>query len=311
MKIVAQMDEISSINIKTDSTFAILFEAQNRGHEIYYYVPKTLSFNENRVQANIHKIKLQNKIGAHVEIFEGKLEDVANYDIVLFRQDPPFDMNYITTTYLLEKIKDQTIIVNNPTEIRNCVEKIFVTDFPEFIPPTLITSDLEQIKKFKEKHKEIVIKPIYSCGGDGVFYLKEDDKNINVLTEIMGRLYKTPLIAQKFIKEASKGDKRVLMLNGEILGWVNRVSQSDDIRNNLHLGGASFKTVLTPREELICKKIGVELKKRGLIFVGIDLIGDFVTEINVTSPTCIKEINQVNNSKIEEKIVKYFEGLVN
>lgn len=305
------MDEISSINITTDSTFAILLEAQNRGHEIYYYTPKTLSLNENAVQANIHKIKIQNKIGDHFAILESKIENVADFDIVLVRQDPPFDMNYITSTYILDKIKDQTIIINNPTEIRNCAEKIFVTDFADFIPPTLITSDLEQIKQFKEKHKEIVIKPLYGCGGDGVFYSPENDKNINVIVDLTERLYKAPLIAQKFIKDVTKGDKRILLLNGEVLGMVNRVSKTNDIRNNLHLGGAAYKTSLSEREQLICEKIGAELKKRGLIFVGIDLIGEFVTEINVTSPTCIKEINEVTNSKIEVEVVKYFESLLN
>ncbi len=307
MKILAQMDEISSINIREDSTFAILLEAQNQGHEIYYYLPKTLSLSdEGCVKANVHTIKLQNKIGDHCKITASKLDDLTNYDVILVRQDPPFDMNYITSTYLLEKIQDQVKIINNPSEIRNCPEKIFVTNFAKFIPPTLITSDLNQVKEFREKHKEIIIKPLYGAGGDGVFYLKENDKNINVLTDVMNRFYKAPFIVQKFIKEVEKGDKRVLLLNGEVIGAVNRISKKDDIRSNFHAGGVAQKTTLNEREELICKEIGIELKKRRLIFVGIDIIGDFVTEINVTSPTGIHEINYLNNTKIEEKIIKLF-----
>ncbi len=310
MKIVAQMDEILSINIKEDSTFAILLEAQSQGHEIYYYLPETLSLEDNILKANVHKIKLQNKIDNHVNILESNFDNLTNYDLILVRQDPPFDMNYITSTYLLDKIKDQVTILNNPSEIRNCPEKIFVTDFQEFIPPTLITSNLEQIKDFRKKHGEIIIKPLYGAGGDGVFYLKENSTNINVLADVMRGFYKAPLIAQKFIKEVENGDKRILLLNGEVIGAVNRIAAKDDIRSNFHAGAKAHKTTLTKREELICQKIGKELKKRGLIFVGIDIIGDYITEINVTSPTGIKEINRLNNAKIETKIIQHFEKSV-
>ncbi len=307
MKIVVQMDDIFSIDITKDSTFAIILEAQERNHEIFYYLPETLSMQNNIIKANMHKIKLQKKIGKHVEILESKIDELINYDVILIRQDPPFDMNYITNSYILERIKDQILILNDPTQIRNCPEKIFVSDFPDFIPPTIITSDLEQIKKFRKEYKEIIIKPLYSCGGDGIFYLKENDQNINVLTQMMNSHYKSPLIAQKFIKEVKNGDKRVLLLNGEIIGAVNRKPQKEDIRSNLHVGGKAEKTELNPKEKKMCEIIGRELKKRGLIFVGIDLIGNYVTEINVTSPTGINEINELNDIKIEKKIIKYIE----
>lgn len=301
------MDEISTININKDSTFAILLEAQNRGHEIYYYLPQNLGLENGELKANIHKIKLQNKIGNHVNILESKFSNLTEFDLLLVRQDPPFNMNYLTNTYLLEKIKDKILILNNPTEIRNCPEKLLVTDFPDLTPPTLITSDLEQIKIFHEKHEEIIIKPLYGNGGDGIFYLKKDDKNIAVLTEVMAKFYQAPLVVQKFLPEVKNGDKRILLLDGEFLGAVSRVAKEDEIRSNFHAGGSAKKAVLTKREELICQKIGPKLKEKGLVFVGIDVIGDFVTEINVTSPTGIHEINQLNQSKIETKIIESFE----
>jgi glutathione synthase len=311
MKIIAQMDEISSINIKTDSTFAILLEAQNQGHEIFYYLPENLTYDCKNVKATIHKIKLQNKIGEHYEILTTSNENLTNFDIILIRQDPPFDINYITSTYLLEIIKDKVLIINNPSEIRNCPEKIFVTNFKEFIPPTIISSNIEEIKKFKEKHKDIIIKPLYGAGGEGVFYLQENDLNLNVITESALKLYKAPIIAQKFIKEVKNGDKRILLLNGEFLGAVTRVSGKEDIRSNFHAGGAARKSILSERDKEICQKIAPELKKRGLFFVGIDVIGDYLTEINVTSPTGIQEINHLNNCKIEREIIKFFENILN
>ena len=307
MKIIAQMDEISAIDITKDSTFAILLEAQNLGHEIYYYLPQTLSLEENTLKANIHKIKLQNKIGDHVDILETNFVDITNYDILLVRQDPPFDMNYITSTYLLEKVKDKIKIINDPSEIRNCPEKIFVTDFVNFIPPTLISADLNSIKNFKNKYEEIILKPLYGCGGEGINFLGKNDKNIDEIVKLMLEEYKTPIVIQKFIKEVKNGDKRILLLNGEFLGAVNRVAKEGEVASNFHVGGTAHKTTLTKREEQICQKIGPELKKRGLIFVGIDVIGDYVTEINVTSPTGIQEINRLENSKIETEIIKFFE----
>jgi glutathione synthase len=309
MKLVAQMDDILSIDITRDSTFAILLEAQNRGHEIFYYLPESLGLQDNAVKANVHKIKLQNKIGKHVQIIESNLVDLTSHDVILVRQDPPFDMNYITSTYLLESIKDQVKIINDPSEIRNCPEKIFVTNFLEFTPPTLITSDFDQIKEFRNKYKEIIIKPLYGSGGEGIFYLKEDDKNINSLVEVLNSLYKSPLVIQKFLKEVESGDKRILLLNGEVIGAVNRVCAKGDFRSNFHVGGGAQKTELNDREKLICLKLGTELKKRGLLFVGIDVIGDYVTEINVTSPTGIQEINELSGIRIDSKILDFLEQL--
>ncbi len=262
----------------------------------------------NIIKANIYKIKLQKKINDHVQILESKIDELVNYDALLVRQDPPFDMNYITNSYILERIKNKILILNDPVQIRNCPEKIFVNDFADFTPPTIITSDLDQIKEFQEKYQEIIIKPLYSCGGDGVFYLKENDQNINVLVETMINYYKAPLIAQKFIKDVKNGDKRVLLLNGEILGVVNRKPQGNDIRSNFHAGGVAQKAKLNKKELEICKIVGQELRNRGLIFVGIDLIGNYITEINVTSPTGINEINHLNNSKIEDQIIQFIEN---
>lgn len=301
------MDEISTINITKDSTFAILLEAQNRGHEIFYYLPENLGLEANILKANIHKIKLQNKIGNHVEILASKFDDLTNYDLLLVRQDPPINLNYLTNTYLLEKIKDQILILNDPTEIRNCPEKIFVTDFSDLTPPTLITSNFEQIKNFHHKHGNIIIKPLYGNGGDSVFYLHESDKNLIVLADLMKRFYQAPMIAQKFLPQVKDGDKRILLLDGEVIGAVSRIASANEIRSNFHAGGTAKKAELTKREEFICKRIGPELKKRGLTFVGIDVIGDYLTEINVTSPTGIHEINHLNGTKIETQILECFE----
>jgi len=310
MKIISQMDEISSININTDSTFAILLEAQNRNHEIYYYHPRDLYLESGKVSAYVHKIKLQNKIGDHFKILESKNFDLSKADIILFRQDPPFDIHYISSTYILEKIKDQVLIINNPTEIRNCPEKIFVTDFAKFTPPTIITSNLQQFINFKEKFGDVIIKPLYGGGGEGILHLKPEDKNLPVIFDMMINLYKAPFIAQKYLPEVKNGDKRILLLNGDQIGAVSRIAKEGETRSNFHAGGSAAKTTLTSREKEICKTIGPELKKRGLIFVGIDVIGDYLIEINVTSPTGIHEINRMNKSKIEKLILDYISKLL-
>jgi glutathione synthase len=310
MKIISQMDEISSININTDSTFAILLEAQNRGHEIYYYHPKDLALEENKVSAYVHKIKLQNKSGDHFQILTSQFLDLSKADIILFRQDPPFDIHYISSTYILEKIKDQVLIINNPTEIRNCPEKIFVTDFAEFTPPTIITSNLQQVINFKEKFGDVIVKPLYGGGGEGILYLKAEDKNINVVFEMMMGLYKAPFIVQKYLPEIKKGDKRILLLDGNPIGAVSRIAKKDEIRSNFHAGGSAAKAMLTAREKEICKVVGAQLKKKGLIFVGIDMIGDYLIEINVTSPTGIHEINRMDKTRVEKLVVDFLEGKV-
>ena len=312
MKIAAQMDDISSINIKTDSTFAILLEAQNRGHEIFYYLPSTLSFDSqtNVLKGLVKKIKLKKEIKNHFEILEEKSENLTNFDVILVRQDPPFDMNYITSTYLLEKIKNKVLILNNPSEIRNCPEKLFVTEFADLTPPTLITSNLEEIKEFQQKNRDIILKPLYACGGEGIVLIKEKDVNLSSIFSLLIKTYQTPLIAQKFLPEIAQGDKRIILVNGKAVGGISRIAKEGDVRSNLHIGGRAEKLILSKRDAEICDKISPELKKRGLFLVGIDVIGDYLTEINVTSPTCIPELNEINNIKAEAIVMDEIENSI-
>ena len=312
MKIAAQMDDISSINIKTDSTFAILLEAQNRGHEIFYYLPSTLSFDSqtNVLKGLVKKIKLKKEIKNHFEILEEKSENLTNFDVILVRQDPPFDMNYITSTYLLEKIKNKVLILNNPSEIRNCPEKLFVTEFADLTPPTLITSNLEEIKEFQQKNRDIILKPLYACGGEGIVLIKEKDVNLSSIFSLLIKTYQTPLIAQKFLPEIAQGDKRIILVNGKAVGGISRIAKEGDVRSNLHIGGRAEKLILSKRDAEICDKISPELKKRGLFLVGIDVIGDYLTEINVTSPTCIPELNELNNIKAEAIVMDEIENSI-
>ena len=305
MKIVAQMNDIFSINIKTDTTFLMLQEAQNRGHEIFYYTPQTMFFDvkKQKIFAQISKIKLNNSSN-FCEILEKKYQNLVDFDIILVRQDPPFDMNYLTTTYFLEKIKDLVLIINEPSNIRNCPEKLFVTNFPNLTPPTIISANLESIKEFHNEHKKIIIKPLYSFGADGVILIDESAQNLSSNFEMMQKLYKTPLIAQKFLKEIENGDKRIFLLDGEPIGAVARIAQKGEVRSNLHIGGSAQKTELSARDLEICREISPHLKKLNLLLVGIDVIGDYLTEINVTSPTCIAEINELNNQKLQSKILE-------
>ena len=308
MKIVAQMDDIFSINIKTDTTFLMLQEAQSRGYEIFYYTPQSMFFDvkKQKIFAQISKIKLNNSSN-FCEILEKKYQNLTDFDVILVRQDPPFDMNYLTTTYFLEKIKDLVLIVNDPSNIRNCPEKLFVTNFPNLTPPTIISSNLEIIKEFHKEHKKIILKPLYSFGADGVILIDESSQNLASNFEMMQKLYKTPLIAQKFLAEISSGDKRIFLLDGEPIGAVSRVAQKGEIRSNLHIGGSAQKAQLTNRDLEICREISPHLKKLNLLLVGIDVIGDYLTEINVTSPTCIPEINELNNQKLQTKILEAIE----
>ena len=308
MKIVAQMDDIFSINIKTDTTLLMLQEAQSRGYEIFYYTPQSMFFDvkKQKIFAQISKIKLNNSSN-FCEILEKKYQNLTDFDVILVRQDPPFDMNYLTTTYFLEKIKDLVLIVNDPSNIRNCPEKLFVTNFPNLTPPTIISSNLEIIKEFHKEHKKIILKPLYSFGADGVILIDESSQNLASNFEMMQKLYKTPLIAQKFLAEISDGDKRIFLLDGEPIGAVARVAQKGEIRSNLHIGGSAQKAQLTNRDLEICQEISPHLKKLNLLLVGIDVIGDYLTEINVTSPTCIPEINELNNQKLQTKILEAIE----
>jgi glutathione synthase len=312
MKLVAQMDEILSIDITTDSTFAILLEAQNRGHEIFYYLPSDLNFDftTQKLSAAVKKIHLKNQRGNHCKILETKEEDLAKFDVILVRQDPPFDMNYITSTYLLERIKNQVLILNNPTEIRNCPEKIFITEFPDLITPTLIASNVKMAEEFRNQHQDIILKPLYSCGGDGVVLLKKDDANLNSIFATLLKTYMAPLVIQKFLPEIKNGDRRIILVNGEAVGGMARMAKKGEIRSNLHIGGYAEKMIFSKREREICARIGPELKKRGLFFVGIDVIGNYLTEINVTSPTGIPQMNQLDKIRVEEIILQEIEALI-
>jgi glutathione synthase len=311
MKIVAQMDEISSINIKTDSTFRILLEAQNKGHEVFYYTPNQLSFDvqSGAVKAAVKKLKLQDGNINFFAILENKECDLTEFDVVLVRQDPPFDMNYITTTYFLEKIKDRVLVLNDPTSIRDCSEKIFATDFPEICPPTLISYDVAQAKEFRKIHGDIVLKTIYSRGGEGVVLIKKDDLNLTSVFELLLKSYQAPVMIQKFLPDIKFGDKRIILVNGEAVGGIARIA-NNDIRSNLHVGGRAAKLELSKRDQEICEIIAPELKRRGLFFVGIDVIGDYLTEINVTSPTGIIELNALDGIKVEEIVIREIERMI-
>jgi glutathione synthase len=303
LAVAVQMDPIHAINIDADSTFVLMLEAQRRGHGLWYYTPKTLSLHGGRVIAKAQRVSdIRRKKGDHVEL--GLIEplDLSMMDVVLLRQDPPFDMAYITTTHLLERLHPRTLVVNDPAHVRNAPEKLFVTHFQELMPPTLITVDKDEILAFRKQHKDIVVKPLFGNGGSGVFHVKPDDENLGTILEVFTQMYREPIIAQRYIPEIRKGDKRIILVDGKAAGAVSRMPQEGEARANFHAGGAAKKTELTPREKMICEAIGPALQERGLVFVGIDVIGDYLTEINVTSPTGIQEINRLSGTKIESDI---------
>ncbi len=302
LKVAIQMDPIEAIDIRADTTFRIMLEAQARGHELFYYTPDQLSFREGSVIARGWPVSMQNQIGDHVEFGEKKDVNLADYDVVWLRQDPPFDMGYITTTHLLDMITPQTLVVNDPFWVRNYPEKLLVLNFPDLTPPTTIARDLDAIKEFKEKHKDIILKPLYGNGGAGVFRLDENDRNLSSLHELFTGISREPLIAQKFLPDVSNGDKRVILVDGEAVGAINRVPQAGETRSNMHVGGRPEKINLSDRDLEICAKIGPLLKEKGQIFVGIDVIGDYLTEINVTSPTGIQELERFDGTNVAELI---------
>jgi glutathione synthase len=293
------MDPIESVNINGDSTFVLALEAQKRGHKLLHYLPKHLSFREGRVLAKARALQLRREPGNHYTLGQFETADLSKADVVLMRQDPPFDMAYISATHILEHIHPKTLVVNDPVSVRNAPEKLFVTHFPGVMPPTLISSDAEEIKSFRAEHKDIIVKPLYGNGGAGVFHIRPDDENLNALLEMFTTMWREPIIVQRYVPEVRKGDKRIILVDGKPVGAVNRVPASGEARSNMHVGGRPEKTTLTKREQEICATIGPELKKRGLIFVGIDVIGDVLTEINVTSPTGIQEINRFDGGALE------------
>ena len=301
LKIAIQMDPLEKLNLKGDTTFILGLEAIKRGFEVFFYSPSNLIYKNNLVYANTKILNLDLKNDKEIFHYgEEKILSLSSFDVVLMRQDPPFDMSYITATHLLEKVVSQTLVLNNPFHVRNAPEKIFVTEFSKYMPDTLITRDINEIIKFKKKNKNIIIKPLYGNGGEGVFYIKENDSNFNVIVENFRKSNKEQFIVQSYIPEVKKGDKRIILIDGEIVGAINRIPAKNENRSNMHVGGKPIKTSLNKNDKLICKAIAPHLKAKGLFFVGIDVIGKYLTEINVTSPTGIREINRLNKTKIEK-----------
>ncbi|HEY7246957.1 MAG TPA: glutathione synthase [Xanthobacteraceae bacterium] len=290
LKVAVQMDPIERINIRGDSTFALLLEAQQRGHELAYYTPDRLALRGDEVFATAQPLAVRDKEGDHFKLGEPERLPLKRFDVVLLRQDPPFDLAYITTTHLLERIRATTLVVNEPAEVRNAPEKMFVMQFPELMPPTLITRDLAEIKAFRAQHGDIVMKPLYGKGGEAVFRLAQADLNFGSLYDLFRVTFREQWVVQKFLPAVRDGDKRILLVDGEFAGAVNRVPAADDLRSNMVAGGTPTETDLTPREREICDRLGPPLRERELLFVGIDVIGGYLTEINVTSPTGIRAV---------------------
>ena len=300
--VAVQMDPIETINIDSDSTFVLSLEAQERGYRLFHYLPKALSFEEGRVTARAHPLTVRREKGNHFTLGEAAQLDLAGADVVLMRQDPPFDMAYITATHILEHIHPKTLVVNDPVSVRNAPEKLLVTHFPHLMPPTLITADPAQVKAFRQHHGDIIVKPLFGNGGAGVFHLRPDDSNLNSLLEMFTERSREPVMVQRYLPEVRKGDKRIILIDGKPAGAINRVPAAGEARSNMHVGGRPEKTPLTPRDLEICAAIGPTLQKQGLIFVGIDVIGDYLTEINVTSPTGLQEVNRFEGAKLESDI---------
>jgi glutathione synthase len=292
LQVAVQMDPVEGINIDTDTTFLLMMEAQVRGHGLWVYTPEKLSLEDGRVLARGRPLNLRSVKGDHAKTGAWEVRDVSEFDVVLMRQDPPFDMAYITATHFLERVHPKTLVVNNPAEVRNAPEKLFVTEFAGVQPPTLVTSDAEAIYDFRARHGDIVLKPLYGGAGSGVVKLKADDPNLDALLELHAMIGREAVIAQKFIPAVVRGDKRILLVDGEPVGAINRVPAEGQVRSNLARGGRAEAVELTARDRELCAIIGPELKRRGLMFVGIDVIGDYMTEINVTSPTGAQQLKR-------------------
>lgn len=308
LRIACQMDPIERIDIRGDSTFAILLEAQKRGHDLFYYTPPNLALHGDKLLARGHSLKVEDKIGAHYQLTDARVENLADVDVVLLRQDPPFDMAYITTTHLLERIHPKTLVVNDPASVRNAPEKIFVLDFLDLMPPTIVTRSLDDVQAFRKEMGDIIIKPLYGNGGSAVFRITKDDSNTGSLVELFQTVFREPFMVQQFRPEVKDGDKRIILVDGEFAGAINRVPQAGETRSNMHVGGTPRPTGLTERDAEICARLGPELKKRGLLFTGIDVIGPYLTEINVTSPTGIRQVKQFGGNDIAVMIWDAIEG---
>jgi glutathione synthase len=299
LRVAVQMDPIASINIDGDSTFALMLEAQARGHALWHYHVRDLALVGGRVLAHAQPVEVRRVKGDHFTLGAPVELDLGQVDVVLMRQDPPFDMAYITATHILEHIHPKTLVVNDPASVRNAPEKLFVTHFPDLMPETLISADIRQIRRFRDKHGDIILKPLFGNGGAGVFHVKPEDPNLNALLEMFTERSREPLVVQRYVPDVRKGDKRIILVDGVAMGAINRVPAAGEARSNMHVGGRPEPTTLTDREREICDAIGPELKKRGLIFVGIDVIGGYLTEINVTSPTGLQEIARFDGIHLE------------
>ena len=302
LAVAIQMDPIDTINIDADSTFALALEAQARGHALFHYLPEALTLHDGRLYARARPLDVFRRHGHHHRFGQFEELDLAGVDVILMRQDPPFDMGYITATHVLEHLKDTTLVVNDPVNVRNAPEKLFATHFAGLMPPTLVTSDREEIVAFRREHGEIILKPLFGNGGAGVFHLRPEDDNFNSLLEMFTTFYREPIMVQRYLPAVRQGDKRIILIDGEVAGGVLRVPPAGEARANLHVGAKAMKTELTRREKEICAALGPVLKDQGLIFVGIDVIGEFLTEINVTSPTGIQEINRLDGKQLEKQV---------
>jgi glutathione synthase len=302
LNIAIQMDPIGPINIDADSTFRIAEEAQDRGHSLFYYTPDRLAYENGRVTARGWPLTVRRVKGDHFSLGEETTVDLSTFDVVWLRQDPPFDMGYITTTHLLERIHPKTLVVNDPFWVRNYPEKLLVLGFHDLTPPTTIARDIATLRAFKAEHGDIILKPLYGNGGAGVFRLDPNDRNLSSLHELFTSLSREPLIAQKFLPDVSNGDKRVILIDGEPVGAINRVPAAGETRSNMHVGGRPEQIALSDRDREICARIGPLLREKGQVFVGIDVIGDYLTEINVTSPTGIQELERFDGINVAEKI---------
>src|SRR5262244_3098076 len=293
LNIAVQMDPIERINISGDSTFALLLEAQVRSHSLFYYTPDKLVMRDGNVSASVQPLAVRDKAGDHYTLGEARAVELTSFDVVLLRQDPPFDLAYITSTHMLERLQPKTLVVNDPAAVRNAPEKVFVTEFPDLMPPTLVTRDLAAIKKFRAEHGDIVMKPLYGKGGEAVFRLAKEDLNFGSLFDLFAATFREQWVVQKFLPAVKGGDKRILLVDGEFAGAVNRVPAPDDLRSNMVRGGIPKETELSARDRDICARIGSALRDRGLLFVGIDVIDGYLTEINVTSPTGILAVKDL------------------
>jgi glutathione synthase len=302
LSVAVQMDHIASIKIAGDSTFALLLEAQARGHLLFHYTPDRLMLRSGRVSAVLEPLTVADEQGRHFEVGDGALTDLSSMDVVLLRQDPPFDMAYVTTTHLLDRIHPKTLVVNDPAEVRNAPEKLFVMDYPHLMPETLITRDPTAIRAFRKEFGDIVMKPLYGNGGQGVFRVKPEDENFGSLMDLFTSQFREQWVIQRYLPAIRQGDKRIILVDGLFAGAINRVPAADDLRSNMVRGGAAETTAIDDREREICEAIGPELKQRGLLFVGIDVIGGYLTEINVTSPTGLRAIRRLGGPDIAAAI---------